>query len=73
MHTRNQFRTCHSFLKMKNSCVSVRTEAALFFKSPYVFLWLLKADKATESYTYSLIKLMPVINKLEILAKDINL
>jgi hypothetical protein len=69
----NQFRTFHSLLKINNSCVSVSTEAALFFKGPCVLLWILKADKATESYTYSLIKLIPVINKPEILAKDIHL
>ena len=63
MHTRNQFRKFHSSLKIKNSCVSVLTEAALFFKGPCDFLWLLKADKAMESYTYNLIKLIPVINK----------
>jgi hypothetical protein len=48
-------------------------ETALFCKGPSVLLWLLKADKAMRSYTYSLIKLMPVKNKPEVLAKDIDL
>jgi hypothetical protein len=62
-----------SSLKIQNSCVSIRTETALFYQDPCVFLSLLRAEKAMESSMYSVMNLTPVIKKPEVLATHIHL